>query len=87
MKVKQLIWEDTNNRYGGMVHKAATLFGPYTVFGDGEVWTPAGGQVENGTRPGDKSVVYTEAKLNEAKAWAQADFEKRVAGCYEESDA
>ena len=87
MKIKQLVWVEAESRYGGMVHKAATVFGNYTVFGDGEVWTPAGGQVENGTRKGDNSLVYTSGKLEDAKAWAQTDFEKRVTDCYEEDDS
>lgn len=84
MKIKQLVWVPTDNKYGGNIHKAQTPFGPYTVFGDGTVWTPGGGHVENGMINGDGD--YKNDRTKEAKAIAQADFEKRVANCYEETE-
>lgn len=84
MKIKTLEWVNADSRYGH-IEKAQTPFGPYTVFGDGEGWTPGGGLAENGTRKGDRTLGTQEAKLEEAKAWAQADFERRISECYEPS--
>jgi len=82
MKIKQLVWVPSDSRYGGNVHKAETQFGPYTIFGDGTVWSPGHGLVKDGWINGDGD--YKNDRLEEAKKWAQTDFEQRVANCFEE---
>jgi len=79
MKVKQLVWV-ASPRHDG-IQKAYTPFGVYTVFKDGEVWSPGMGQVEDGTRPG--LVTISDETQANGKSWAQADFERRVAECVE----
>lgn len=71
-KIKQLEWKEYENYRGRKSYFAKTPFSPYEVAEGGDhyiMFSP------------DKRLRFTSA--NEAKAAAQADFEKRIKECLE----
>lgn len=69
-KIKQLEWEEYENRLGRKSYFAKTQFSPYEVGNAGNyyiMYSP------------DKRLRF--ASADEAKSAAQADFEKRVMEC------
>lgn len=76
MKIKALNWEPVP----GVDRDAVRA---KTVLGDWEVWKIHGGKVY-GTKPEDRYGIPIHLGFEEAKAYMEADYEKRVRACLEE---
>jgi len=72
LKIKQLEWKEHENLRGRKSYFAKTPFSPYEVADGGDHYTMFSP---------DKRLRFASAE--EAKAAAQADFEKRIKECFE----